>query len=511
MKTLIIYFFSIVFPIALFAQGKTHPMPLTDAAFDTQSTHQVQAQIKGKVLHASPPDLERITIKYSIVNAGNPFQSSYTTKVAPDGTFSIVIPDKLMNQQIWFTFGEYAYICIYLNEELELTFDLDKLKKKFVYWNGEGVTFGGKDGKKNEVMNNYILFDKKHNESFSTKLQDLNKKDTAFLTNLDSLFAVQDRVNNLFYTTYGDIYQYLVESETAASYYEEKLKYLLENNIQVKQIEDLLTPVYAISNNSRTYIQFLNYYVRSSFKTTGQKYSHVNLANYCDSILPAAYADLIKLQLEDRDVKLQRDLYKQLAPTLHFKWSSEYVRSQIAMLDSKIEKIDSINQASTVKENVKENVASTLGKHILKTGSGALLYIDEHQSGADFLRDLKSTFPNKLVVIDFWATWCIPCIQAIPYSKELHKQAKEADLPIEFVYICTSSSSSEEKWKNKVLEIEQPGIHVFVNEKVTSEAMNLFNKGGFPSYIMLKPDGSYDSETITSMQGLSLDMLKAQL
>lgn len=507
MKTLIIYFFSIVFPIALFAQGKINPMPLTDAAFDKEYAHQVQAQIKGKVLHANPSDLEKITIRYSIVNAGNPFQSSYTAKVAPDGSFSIVVPDKLMNQQIWFTFGEYAYFCIYLNEELELTFDLDKLKKKFVYWNGDGITFGGKDGIKNEVMNNYILFDKKHNEDFSTKLRGLNKKDTAFLTNLDSLFALQDHINSAFYTTSGDTYQYLIKSERQASYYEEKLKYLLENNIQVKQIEDLLTPIYAISNNSRTYIQFLNYYVRSSFKNTGQKYSHVNLANYCDSLLPAAYADLIKLQLEDRDVKLQRDLYKQLVPTLHFNWSNDYVQSQIAMLDSKIEKIDSINLASIVTEPS----TSTLGKHILKTGSGALLYVDEHQSATELLRDLKSTFSNKLVVIDFWATWCIPCIQAMPYSNELHKQAKEADLPIEFVYICTSSNSSEEKWKNKVLEMGQPGIHVFVNEKVTSEAMNLFNKGGFPSYIMLKPDGSYDSETITSMQGLSLDTLKAKL
>lgn len=507
MKTLIIYFFSIVFPIALFAQGKTNPTPLTDMAFDKQFAHQVQAQIKGKVLHANPSDLEKITINYSIVNAGNPFQSSYTTKVAPDGSFSIIMPDKLMNQQIWFTFGEYAYFCIYINEELELTFDLDKLKKKFVYWNGDGITFGGKDGIKNQVMNNYVLFNKKHNEDFSTKLRGLNKTDTAFLTSLDSLFAVQDRINSTFYATYGDTYQYLIKSETQASYYEEKLKYLLENNIQVKQINDLLTPVYAISNNSRTYIQFLNYYVISSFKTTGQKFSSVNLANYCDSILPAAYADLIKLQLEDRDVKFQRDLYKQLVPTLHFNWSKDYLQSQIAMLDSRIEKIDSINQASLVSQPL----VSKLGKQILKTGSGAYLYVDEHQSADEFLKDLKATYPNKLVVVDFWATWCIPCIQAMPLSSKLHKQAKEANLPIEFVYICTSSNSSEEKWKNKVLEIEQPGIHVYVNEKVTSAAMNLFNKSGFPSYIMIKPDGTYDFETIKSMHELTLDMLKAQL
>lgn len=34
---------------------------------------------------------------------------------------------------------------------------------------------------------------------------------------------------------------------------------------------------------------------------------------------------------------------------------------------------------------------------------------------------------------------------------------------------------------------------------------------GMNDNIMLKPDGTYDSETITSMQELSLDTLKAQL
>ncbi|MHC4630411.1 MAG: redoxin family protein [Planctomycetota bacterium] len=41
-----------------------------------------------------------------------------------------------------------------------------------------------------------------------------------------------------------------------------------------------------------------------------------------------------------------------------------------------------------------------------------------------------SDFKDKVVLLDFWATWCGPCVRAIPYVESLHKKYKDQGLVV---------------------------------------------------------------------------------
>jgi len=38
--------------------------------------------------------------------------------------------------------------------------------------------------------------------------------------------------------------------------------------------------------------------------------------------------------------------------------------------------------------------------------------------------------PGKVVYVDFWASWCGPCMQSMPFMNELHDQLKSQDFEI---------------------------------------------------------------------------------
>ena len=69
----------------------------------------------------------------------------------------------------------------------------------------------------------------------------------------------------------------------------------------------------------------------------------------------------------------------------------------------------------------------------------SIITIDGKQTSLDSLA-------GKVVLIDFWATWCDPCRQALPHIREIAHRFQEQTL----VVIGISLDKVEDKWKEFV-------------------------------------------------------------
>ncbi|MCI9846084.1 TlpA family protein disulfide reductase [Flavobacterium pectinovorum] len=100
-------------------------------------------------------------------------------------------------------------------------------------------------------------------------------------------------------------------------------------------------------------------------------------------------------------------------------------------------------------------------------------------------------FKGKTVLIDMWGTWCAPCRKEIAkHSQALHEYFKDKDL--QFLYIANHDSHNSETWKKTISFQSIEGSHILANEDLTKDIMSKSKGSGFPTYIILKKDGSYE-------------------
>jgi len=99
---------------------------------------------------------------------------------------------------------------------------------------------------------------------------------------------------------------------------------------------------------------------------------------------------------------------------------------------------------------------------------------------------IVSKYKGKVVLVDFWATWCQPCMYAIKESHSLKEKLKNKN--IAFVYI-TDISSSKELWKKTIQEIGYE--HYFLNkEEMESIAFSKqYGFNGIPAYLLFDATG----------------------
>ena len=117
----------------------------------------------------------------------------------------------------------------------------------------------------------------------------------------------------------------------------------------------------------------------------------------------------------------------------------------------------------------------------------------------------REILKGKIVLIDFWATWCVPCIEEMPNLHQEYEKFKEQGFEILSVSLDEKpelvSEFRKEKWK-------MPWLHSLLTSN--PEVKKQFEIVGIPRGILIGRDGHIVA-TDKALRGRNLDQTLSQL
>lgn len=110
---------------------------------------------------------------------------------------------------------------------------------------------------------------------------------------------------------------------------------------------------------------------------------------------------------------------------------------------------------------------------------------------ADGQRVSLDDFKGKVVLLDFWATWCGPCREALPHMKDIAKKFQGQPL----VILSVSLDDNQDKWKEFISKNGMNWLQ-YRDGGFTGPISTLFEVRAIPQTFTIDADGVLQDEKI---------------
>lgn len=445
------------------------------------------------------------------------FPTNLNVKTDGNGYAKLVIPKQAEIQQVYIDVDNLFKENLLLENGLKIEIDSE----------GKHPTdFEGPDRELNSYFSRYSK------ERVSVKESDgkiKNETTIDFLNNLEKNYKDAFKMDSIFVGREASKYSFLINEIRKSEYYSQILSFYRSSGIEIDH--ELKNEIYRfcpqVLHSSTSYFYYcLHTYIKRSIifpryirdgvpkfdkndweqikkyssetdKSIGSSekdqiaaytdqimfFLMKQAADYCDTEFEGVQSERVKIPVNLANDNQYKLYYENILHTLKNKaLKDESYRIYV----NKLENLGLI--AGEFSKHQKLNTISEIGVLTMKTDFDAFLYNFKGENELELLNILLDKFKGNAIIIDFWAVWCSPCLQTMPYLKTL--QLNTSDIPVKFLYICTNNSTNEQAWMNKIMELKQPGIHLFVEDELVRKLMDILQVTGYPSYLVFKRDSA---------------------
>lgn len=141
----------------------------------------------------------------------------------------------------------------------------------------------------------------------------------------------------------------------------------------------------------------------------------------------------------------------------------------------------------TIKNPAYVDYLETINKDIKQPekNDGSVMKGEPDLPESDMLEALLQPYKGKVVLIDFWETWCIPCQAGLNQMAPLKEELKDSNI----VFVCiTTPNSPKDIWKTKAKTIR--GEHYRLSQAQHTYFYNQYKLNSVPRYMLVDKDGS---------------------
>lgn len=144
-------------------------------------------------------------------------------------------------------------------------------------------------------------------------------------------------------------------------------------------------------------------------------------------------------------------------------------------------------------------IASTIAKEaVTAKGNAAPLFMRTTASGTSFSLEKMQ---GRVILLDFWGSWCGPCRASMPHLQQLYSRYKNKGF--EIIGIAQERGKtlddSKKSWHKAIEELNLPWTNVLNNEnKEQMDIVKEYQISGFPTKILVDENGKIFLRVIAS-------------